>query len=128
MTDIVDSPSVEQLKVSLRKLLGAAVDKGIDATAHGVERLSDKLEDVAHPSGPLTGAAHGGVRAALAGKNPVWGAVKGTVVNLSTRTKVLIVLAAVLCLLLGPAVLLVALVALLVLAVVAAVRSAPTHS
>jgi hypothetical protein len=48
------------------------------------------------------------------------GAVKGTVVNLSTRTKVLIVHC--------PVVLLVALVGLLVLAILAAVRSAPTHS
>jgi hypothetical protein len=128
MTDIAESPSVEQLKVSLRKLLSAAVDKGIDATVHGVERLSDKLDDVAQPSGPLTGAADGGVRAALADKNPVWGAVKGMVVNLTARTKVLIVLAVVLCLLLGPVVLLAALIALLVLAIVAAVRSAPTHS
>jgi hypothetical protein len=127
MTDIVDTPSVQQLKVSLRKLLGAVVDKGVDATVQGVERLSDKLEDVAHSSGPLAGAAGGGARAALAGKNPVWGAVKGTVASLSTGTKVLIVLTAVLGLLLGPVVLVVALIALLVLAIVAAVRSAPTQ-
>jgi hypothetical protein len=127
MTDIVESPSVEQLKVSLRKLLGAVVDKGVDVAAQGVERLSDKLEDVAHSGGPLVGAAGGGVRAALAGKNPLWGAVKGAVVNLSTGTKLLIVLAVVLGLLLGPVVLVVALVAGLVLAITVAVRSAPTQ-
>src|ERR671910_360062 len=93
MIDIVESPSVEQLKFSLRK---------------------------------LPGAAGGGMRAARAGKNPVWGAVKGAVANLGTGTKVLIVLAAVLGLLLGPVVLVVTLVVLLVLAIVAAVRSAPT--
>jgi hypothetical protein len=103
------------------------VDKGVGATIQGVERLSDKLEDVAHSSGPLTGAASGGARAVLAGKNPVWGAVKGTVANLSTGTKVLIVLTAVLGLLLGPVVLVVALIALLVLAIAAAVRSTPMH-
>jgi hypothetical protein len=48
MADTVDSPSVEQLKVSLRKLLDTVVDKGVDATVQGLERLSDKLEDVAH--------------------------------------------------------------------------------
>jgi hypothetical protein len=127
MTDIVESPPVEQLKVSLRKLLGAVVDKSIDAAAQGVEKLSDMLEDVARSGGPLTGAAGGGVRAALAGRNPLWGAVKGMVANLSTGTKVLIVLAAVLSLLLGPVVLVVALVALLALAIVAAVRSTPTQ-
>ena len=127
MTEIVDSPSVEQLKVSLRKLLDTVVDKGVDATVQGLERLSGKLEDVAHCGGPLTGAAVGGMHAALAGKNPVWGAVKGTVANLSTGTKVLIALAVVVGLLLGPVALVVALVALLVLAIVAAVRSAPTQ-
>jgi hypothetical protein len=127
MTDIVESPSVEQLKVSLRKLLGAMVDKGVGATVQGVQRLSDSLEDVARSGGPLTGAASGGVRAALAGRNPLWGAVKGAVANLSTGTKVLIVVAAVLGLLLGPVALVVTLVVLLVLAIVAAVRSAPTQ-
>lgn len=125
MTDIVESPPVEQLKDGLRKLLGAAVDAGLASTVQGVERLSDKLEDVARSGGPLIGAARGGVVAALAGKNPVWGAVKGTVANLSTGTRMLIILAAVLGLLLGPVLLVVVLVALLVLAIVAAVRSAP---
>ena len=127
MTDIVESPPVEQLKLSLRKLLGAVVDKSVDAAVQGVEKLSDKLEDVARSGGPLTGAAGGWVRAALQGRNPLWGAVKGMVANLSTGRKVLIVLAAVLSLLLGPVVLVVALVALLVLAIVAAVRSTPTQ-
>ena len=127
MIDIVESPSVEQLKFSLRKLLGAMVDKGVAATVRGVQRLSDTFEDVARSGGPLTGAAGGGMRAARAGKNPVWGAVKGPVANLGTGTKVLIVLAAVLGLLLGPVVLVVTLVVLLVLAIVAAVRSAPTQ-
>jgi hypothetical protein len=127
MTDIVESPPAEQLTVSLRKLLGAVVDKGIDTAVQGVEKLSDKLENMAQSGGPLAGAAGGGVRAALAGRNPLWGAVKGMVANLSTGTKVLITLAAVLGLLLGPVVLVVALVALLVLAIVAAVRSAPTQ-
>jgi hypothetical protein len=124
MTDIVASPSVEHLKAGLRKLLGVAVDAGLASAVHGVERLGDKLEDVTDSGGPWMGAAGGGVLAALADKNPVWGAIKGAAGRLSTGTKVLIVLAAVVALLLGPVVFVVALIVLLVLAIVAAVRSA----
>jgi hypothetical protein len=57
----------------------------------------------------------------------VWGAVKGAVGGLTTKTRVLIVLALVRGLLLGPVVLVVLPLALLVFAVVAAVRtSVPT--
>jgi hypothetical protein len=70
---------------------------------------------------------HGTLKALGAGANPVWGAVKGAIGGLSTKTKVLIVLALVLGLLLGPVALVVVLLALLVFAVVAAVRTrAPT--
>ena len=53
----------------------------------------------------MTGAAAGGLKAVAAAKNPVLGAVKGVIGGLSAKTKVLIVLVIVLCLLLGPVVL-----------------------
>ena len=88
-----------------------------------VDRLSGKLEDIASRGGSLTGAAAGGLRAVAGGRSPVWGAVKGAIGGLRTRTKVLIVLALVLALLLGPVVLVVLLLGLLVWAIVAAARS-----
>jgi len=105
--------------------MGALMQKGLDVALQAVDRLSDKLEDVTSRGGALTGAAGGGLKALGAGKNPVWGAVKGAIGGLSTTTKVLIILSLILGLLLGPVVLLVLLLALMVLAVVAVVRAAP---
>jgi hypothetical protein len=114
---------VDRLQSSLQRLLGVLIDRGAKAALGAVNRLSGKLEDVAGRGGALGGAAAGGVKALARGKNPVWGAVKGAIGGLSTKTKVLIVLALVLGLLLGPVVLIVLLLALLVLVVVLAVRS-----
>jgi hypothetical protein len=115
--------SVDRLQSSLARLLDVLIDRGATAALGAVDRLSGKLEDIAGRGGALSGAAAGGVKAFVAGKNPVWGAVKGAIGGLSTTTKVMIVLALVLGLLLGPVVLLLLLLALLVLAVVLAVRS-----
>jgi hypothetical protein len=118
---------MDQLKGSLQKPLGALVHRGVAATLQTVDRLRDKLKDVTSRGGVVMGAAGGLVKALAAGTNPIWGAVKGAIGGLSTKTKVLIVLALVLGALLGPVVLVVVLLALLVFAVVAAVRtSAPT--
>ena len=111
----------------LQKLLGALVHRGVAAARQTVGRLREKLKDGISRGGVVMGAAGGLVKALGAGTNPIWGAVKGAIGGLSTKTKVLIVLALVLGLLLGPVVLVVVLLALLVFAVVAAVRtSAPT--
>jgi hypothetical protein len=111
----------------LQKLLGALVHRGVAAALQTVDRLREKLKDMTTSRGGLVMGAAGGLLKALgAGTNPVWGAVKGAIGGLSTKTKVLIVLALVLGLLLWPVVLVVVLLALLVFAVVAAVRtSAP---
>jgi hypothetical protein len=82
-------------------LVGVLVDRGANAALRTV-RLSGKLEDITERGGALTGAAGGGLKAVAAGKNPVLGAVMGVIGGLSTTTKVLIVLAIVLGLLLGP--------------------------
>lgn len=118
-------PPGEELKRSLKKLLVGLVDVGLDAAARGVDRLSSRLEEVAGSGGVAVGSALGGLRAIVAGRNPVWGAVKGAISGLRARTKVLIVLALVLGLLLGPVVLVLLVLALLVFVVVAAVRSSP---
>jgi hypothetical protein len=114
---------VDQLTSSLRRLGNVLIDRGAKGASRAVDRLSGKLEGIANGGGGLTGAAAGGLNAVAEGRNPVWGAVKGAIGGLSTRTKVLIVLALVLALLLGPVVLLVLLLGLLVWAIVAAVRS-----
>jgi hypothetical protein len=118
---------IDQLKSSLQRLANVLIDRGAQAALDAVDRLSGKLEDISSRGGALTGAAAGGLKAVAGGKNPVWGAVKGAIGGLSTKTKVLIVLTLVLGLLLGPVVFVVLLLGLLVFAVVAAVRSrAPT--
>jgi hypothetical protein len=114
---------VDQLTSSLRRLANVLIDRGAKGASRAVDRFSGKLEGIANGGGGLTGAAAGGLKAVAEGRNPVWGAVKGAIGGLSTRTKVLIVLALVLALLLGPVVLLVLLLGLLVWAIVAAVRS-----
>jgi hypothetical protein len=111
----------------LQKVLGALVHRGVAAARQTVDRLGEKFKGATSRGGVVMGAAGGLVKALGAGTNPVWGAVKGAIGGLSTKTKVLIVLALVLGLLLGPVVLVVVLLALLVFAVVAAVRTrAPT--
>jgi hypothetical protein len=118
---------IDQLKSSFQRLAKVLIDRGAQAALGAVDRLSGKLEDISSRGGALTGAAAGGLKAVAGGKNPVWGAVKGAIGGLSTKTKVLIVLTLVLGLLLGPVVFVVLLLGLLVFAVVAAVRSrAPT--
>ena len=119
----VPEPPVDRLKASLGRLVGVLVDRGAKAALGAVDRLSGKLEDIADRGGAVTGAAAGGLKAFARGKNPVWGAVKGAIGGLSTKTKVLIVLALVLGLLLGPVALVVLLLGLLVFAIVVAVRS-----
>jgi hypothetical protein len=119
----VPAAPVEQLKSSLQGLAGVLVDRGAKAALRTVDRLSGKLEDITGRGGALTGAAAGGLKAVAAGKNPTLGAVKGAIGGLSTKTKVLIVLAIVFGLLLGPVALVLLLLGLLVFAIVVAVRS-----
>jgi hypothetical protein len=129
MTDVATrpTPAGEELTRSLKKLLAGLAEVGLDAATRGVDRLSSRLEDVAAGKGGVAvGSVLGGLRAMVAGRNPVWGAVKGTIAGLSAKTKVLIVVGLVLGLLLGPVVLVLLLLALLVVVVVAAVRSGPS--
>ena len=108
----------------LWKLMGALGQRGVAAALQTVDPLREKLKDVtSRRGGVVMGAAGGLLKALGAGTNPVWGAVKGAIGGLSTKAKVLIVLALVLGVLLAPVVLVAVLLALLVFAVVAAVRT-----
>jgi hypothetical protein len=119
----VPTPRRGPLTSSLWKLGNALVDRGVRAALTGVDRLSEKFEDVTRRGGLLPAAAGGGLAAFVAGRNPVWGAVRGMITGTSTLTKVLVVLAIVLALVLGPVVLVLLLLTLIVVAVVVAVRS-----
>ena len=56
--------------------------------------VPEKLKEVtSRRGGVVMGAAGGLLKALGAGTNPVWGAVKGAIGGLSTKAKVLIVLA-----------------------------------
>ena len=119
----VPAPRRSPLTSSLWKLGNALVDRGVRAALTGVDRLSEKFEDVTRRGGLLPAAAGGGMAAFVAGRNPIWGAVRGMIRGTSTTTKVLVVLAIVLALVLGPVVLVLLLLTLIVVAVVVAVRS-----
>ena len=116
----------QQLKESLRELLGVAVDRVTGFAAEKVEQVAQSLESVAAGGGPKIGAILGGVEAKLAGSNPVWGAIKGGFKSLSPAARVGILLLLVLAVILLPVTLVLVLVGLIVLAVVlmATTRSA----
>lgn len=105
--------------------------RGLDAVRSRGDELNDRLRDwvnsllgeVTHGGVGLQ-AAFAGVQAALKGKNPVWGAVKGLVSGLSPKAEIGLVLLLALALVLGPVLLVILLLALLVAAVIAAIRSA----
>jgi hypothetical protein len=113
----------ERLRTAGERVLVALVDRLSSLALEKVDDLAASLEDMAENGGPGVGAAIGAGKAMVAGRNVVWGAIKGAFAALSTAAKVLISVV----LALSPVLLLVALVvlivALLVWAVVAAVRA-----
>ena len=127
MTEVLTRPRQavgrDQLKASLRKLRGALIDRGARSTLSIVDRYCRKLEAVTKRGGVLPAVAGGGLAALLAGKNPLWGVVKGAIAGMGPVTVVLIVVGMVLALVLGPVVLVLLLLGLIVVAVVAAARA-----
>lgn len=121
--DVAPPSPGERIRASLQRLAVAAIDKAAGAAVDKVDDLSERLEEVTANGGVGLGAAFGAGNAMMAGKNPVWGAVKGAWGALSTGKKVAIVVGLVLLGLLGPVALIVALVVLLVVAIVKAVKS-----
>jgi hypothetical protein len=88
-----------------------------------VEQLSRTFDEIAARGGVKIGALFGGVRAAVAGKNPVWGAITGAFSALGPGAKAAIITVLVLALLLLPVTVVLVLLLLIVVAVVAAVRT-----
>jgi len=112
----------EWLKSHVHHLLDAVQDGGEVLTSKVGEWMDTLLEAVAS-GGPGMKAGLEGIRAIVAGKNPVVAAMKGLVSGLSGKAKVAIALVLIFGLLLGPVLLVVLLLALLVAALVAAVRA-----
>ena len=113
----------EQLKAALRKLLAAVLQRTLGMALDKVEELSRTFDEIAARGGFKVGALFGGVRAAVAGENPVWGAIKGGFSALSPAAKAALVIVLVLALLLLPVTVVLLLILLIVLAVVATVQT-----
>lgn len=119
----VDPDPLRELKESLRRLLATLLERAVGLALDKVEQLARSLDEMATRGGPKLGALFGGARAALSGRNPVWGAIRGAVSALSPAAKVALVAALVLALLLLPVTVVLLLLVLIVVVVVAAVRS-----
>ena len=113
----------EQLKAALRRLLAAALERTFGMALDKVEQLSRTFDEIAARGGVTVGALFGGVRAAVTGRNPVWGAVKGAFSALGPGTKAAILIVLVLALLLLPVTVVLLLLLLIVVAVMAIART-----
>ncbi|MCE0763869.1 hypothetical protein LWC35_13255 [Pseudonocardia kujensis] len=115
--------AVADLKQSLRDLLRTVLRSSVGLVLEHVEDLGGTIQKMATSGGLAMGGLLGGVRAGLAGKNPIWGALKGAVGAMSTGMRVAIILALVLAILLLPITVVLLLVALIVLIIVAAAKA-----
>ena len=111
------------LKTQVRRLLDG-VRNGEEVLTKKIQEWMDKLVDAVADGGAGMNAGLAGIQAALAGKNPMWAAVKGLVSGLSGTARAALILLVIFGLLLGPVLLVVLLLVLLVAALVAAVRAA----
>lgn len=118
-----EGPPTEQLKASLRRLLGALLERGFGIALESVERLAGTFDEIAARGGVKVGALWGGATAGLSGRNPVWGAVKGAFSALSTPARAALIIALVLALLLLPVTVVLLLLALIGLAIIAVVKT-----
>jgi hypothetical protein len=114
---------LEELKASLRRLLTTLLERAFGIVLERVEDLAQWLDEVAARGGIRMNALIGGVRAALGGRNPVWGAVVGGFRAMSPALKVALIAALVLALLLLPVTVVLLLLFLIVAAIVVAVRA-----
>lgn len=118
-----DQSPGEQLKAALRELLATVLERAFGLALDKLEQLSGTLEDIEARGGYKIGAVFGGVRAAVAGKSPVWGAIKGAFSALSPGVKAAIIIVLVLALLLLPVTVVLLLLLLIVVAIIAIVKS-----
>jgi hypothetical protein len=117
------STPFEELKASLRRLLKTLLERAFGFALERVEDLARWLDEVAARGGVRMNALFGGVRAALGGRNPVWGTIVSGFRALSPAARVAVIAALVLAVLLLPVTVVLLLLFLIVAAVVAAVRA-----
>jgi membrane associated rhomboid family serine protease len=116
-------PPADQLKAALRELLAAVLERTFGMALDKIEQLSRTLDDIAAHGGYKIGALFGGVRASVAGRSPVWGAIVGAFSTLSPGTKAAIIFVLVLALLLLPVTVVLLLLLLIAVAIAAIVQS-----
>ena len=116
-------PPTDQLKAALRELLAAVLERTFGMALDKVEQLSRTFDEIEARGGVKIGALFGGVRAAVAGKSPVWGAIMGAFSALGPGAKAAIIIVLVLALLLLPVTVVLILLLLIAVAIVAMVRS-----
>ena len=109
-------------------VLSALLNAGRRLVVDFVERVADRLKDLVAGGGPLLAAGLGAGIAALVGKNPLWGAIKGGFSALSPWGKALVIIALVLAVLLLPVTILVLIIVVAVVIVVLAVKSRSSTS
>jgi hypothetical protein len=114
---------LDELKASLRRLLATLLERAFGIVLERVEDIAGWLDDVAARGGIRVNALFGGARAALGGRNPLWGAVVGGFRAMSPAVKVALIAALVLAVLLLPVTVVLLLLFLIVAAIVAAVRA-----
>ena len=122
-----DASPTAQLRESLRKLLAALLDRAFGIALDKVEELSQAFDEIAARGGYKIGALFGGVKAAVSGRNPVWGAITGAVSALSPGAKAALIAVLILALLLLPITVVLVLLFLIIAAIVVVVRSRSTN-
>ena len=116
-------PSADQLRAALRELLASVLERTFGMALDKIEQLSRTLDDIAAHGGYKIGALFGGVRASVAGRSPVWGAIVGAFSRLGPGAKAAIIIALILALLLLPVTVVLLLLLLIAVAIAAIVQS-----
>jgi hypothetical protein len=123
-----DESPTQQIKANVRKLLATLLERGFGIALEAAERLNHGLDEIAARSGVKVNALLGGARAAVAGRSPAWGAIKGAFSALSPGAKAAVIIVLVLALLLLPVTVVLLLLALIAVAVVAVVKTRSARS
>jgi len=116
--------STDVLKERLRSLLDTLLDRLFGLALDQVEALGAWFDEIAARGGVRVNALLGGARAALSGRSPVWGAVRGAFAGMSQEARIALIVALVLAVLLLPLTVVVVLLALIVAAIVVAIAAA----
>jgi hypothetical protein len=107
----------------VEELVQAGVAYLAARAAKAIEDSADRLDQLVTPHGPVEHAAVSGAQAAVAGRNPLWAAVKGAWSSGSVKARVVIVLLAVVVLLTAVVAAVGLLLTMLIEAVGAAIRA-----